>query len=293
MYGVGFDAGEGTGDDGNPRSSEGAGVGGLSFESSVALPPPDVVATWLAALVARDGATAVIKALLQSVAGDRIMDITEQICEQQFGREPVLADSLGEVRTRRLAVPHGASWRLVCSSSAHCALSHLLCVQRAWEATPRAGATSPESVYLLDRKRPRADRDGASLFKFRRCWHCEPYMGKSTEVCTAVQTFQGLAADVEEQAEKVREAEEFGDGQGQARRAARFFMYRLYVKTVFGFLGKGKRIRIPPCVVEHIRARFPEPACELGCRCKLGGQLFRCSLYTGHRDAPNADAGGE
>ena len=148
----------------------------MSFESSVALPPPDVVATWLAALVARDGATAVIKALLQSVAGDRIMDITEQICEQQFGREPVLADSLGEVRTRRLAVPHGASWRLVCSSSAHCALSHLLCVQRAWEATPRAGATSPESVYLLDRKRPRADRDGASLFKFRRCWHCEPYM---------------------------------------------------------------------------------------------------------------------
>jgi len=260
MYGVGFDAGEGTGDDGNPRSSEGAGVGGLSFESSVALPPPDVVATWLAALVARDGATAVIKALLPSVAGDRIMDITEQICEQQFGREPVLADSLGE---------------------------------QVWEATPRAGATSPESVYLLDRKRPRANRDGASLFKFRRCWHCEPYMGKSTEVCTAVQTFQGLAADVEEQAEKVREAEEFGDGQGQARRAARFFMYRLYVKTVFGFLGKGKRIRIPPCVVEHIRARFPEPACELGCRCKLGGQLFRCSLYTGHRDAPNADAGGE
>ena len=41
-----------------------------------------------------------IKALLQSVAGDRIMDITEQICAQQFGREPVLVDSLGEVRTR-------------------------------------------------------------------------------------------------------------------------------------------------------------------------------------------------
>ena len=137
MYGVGFDAGEGTGDDGNPRSSEGAGVGGLSFESSVALPPPDLVATWLAALIARDGATAVIKALLPYVAGDRIMDITEQICEQQFGREPVLADSLGEVRTRRLAVPRGASWRLVCSSAAHCALSHLLCVCSGCGRRPR------------------------------------------------------------------------------------------------------------------------------------------------------------
>ena len=57
-----------------------------------------------------------IKALLQSVAGDRIMDITEQICAQQFGREPVLVDSLGEVRTRTglwsLAAPTGL-WSVV------------------------------------------------------------------------------------------------------------------------------------------------------------------------------------
>ena len=105
MYGVGFDPGEVTGDDGG----DGTGDSGLCFESSTGLlPPPAEVATWLAALIARDGATAVIKALLQSVAADRVMSITEQICAQQFGREPVLADVLGEVRTRRHAVPRGA-----------------------------------------------------------------------------------------------------------------------------------------------------------------------------------------
>ena len=56
MYGVGFDAGEGAGDDCGPPSGECTDTGGLSFESNVALPPPDEVATWLAALIARDGA---------------------------------------------------------------------------------------------------------------------------------------------------------------------------------------------------------------------------------------------
>ena len=65
-------------------------------------------------------------------------------------------------------------------------------------------------------------------------------------------------------------------------------MYRLWVYTTFGYLGKGNRVRIPPCVVEGIRCRFREP----GCNCALGGPLFQCTAhgYTGHREAPAADS---
>ena len=70
----------------------------------------------------------------------------------------------------------------------------------------------------------------------------------------------------------------------EVRRAARYQMYRKWVYARYGKLGKGIRIRVPPCVVEHIRARFREP----NCKCKLGGELFRCTEhgYVGHHDAP-------
>ena len=71
------------------------------------------------------------------------------------------------------------------------------------------------------------------------------------------------------------------------RRAARYYLYRKYVFERWGRLGKGKRVRIAPCVVEYIRNRFREPACETGCKCAVGGALFRCPLYTGHREAPD------
>ena len=70
-----------------------------------------------------------------------------------------------------------------------------------------------------------------------------------------------------------------------ARRAARYYMYRKWVYEKHGILGKGNRVRIPPCVVEYIRDRFREP----GCQCALGGPLYDCSDYRGHRDAPAAD----
>ena len=73
----------------------------------------------------------------------------------------------------------------------------------------------------------------------------------------------------------------------EARRAARYFLYRKYVYiSEGGPIGTGVRIRIPPCVVERIRHRLREPGCERECRCALGGPLYRCSKYVGHRDAP-------
>ena len=67
------------------------------------------------------------------------------------------------------------------------------------------------------------------------------------------------------------------------RRAARYYLYRKYVLQAHGFLGAKVRVRIPRCVVEHIRSRFREP----GCDCQVGGPLYNCTAhgYTGHRDA--------
>jgi hypothetical protein len=65
-------------------------------------------------------------------------------------------------------------------------------------------------------------------------------------------------------------------------------MYRRYVYAVYGTLGQGVRIRIPPCVMEAIRHRLREPACN----CPTGGPLANCSMpgfpqhgYTGFKDA--------
>jgi hypothetical protein len=74
------------------------------------------------------------------------------------------------------------------------------------------------------------------------------------------------------------------------RRAARYFMYRKWVYHAHGPMGKGNRVRLPPCVVELIRDRFR----ELGCDCPMGGPLYGfvggdCGGghgYKGHRAAP-------
>jgi len=46
-------------------------------------------------------------------------------------------------------------------------------------------------------------------------------------------------------------------------------MYRKWVYHAHGPMGKGNRVRLPPCVVELIRDRFREP----GCDCPMGGPL--------------------
>ena len=67
------------------------------------------------------------------------------------------------------------------------------------------------------------------------------------------------------------------------RRAKRYYLYRKFVATAYGHLGKGNRVHIPLCVVEGIRHAFREP----GCKCARGGPLGSCTEhgYAGHRDA--------
>ena len=75
MFGTGFDPGDGgcdgasggTATDGQVAARFGVDGGALE------LPDIDQLPAHLAALVARHGATAVVRALLQSVSGDRLM----------------------------------------------------------------------------------------------------------------------------------------------------------------------------------------------------------------------------
>ena len=97
-------------------------------------------------------------------------------------------------------------------------------------------------------------------------------------------TLSGLRQELEEQLRQVEEEETLGDEHSGARRSARYFLYREYVRSAFGFLGRNKRVRIPPCVVEYIRDKLREPGCE----CVTGGPLYVCKQYTGHRDVEEA-----
>ena len=123
-------------------------------------------------------------------------------------------------------------------------------------------------------------------YHHERCWHCEPEFGRQDDVCTAVQVLGDLDVDFDDQKQQVEEYEALWGVSDAARAAARFYLYRKWVSVAYGQLGKGKRIRIPPCVVEYIRDRFRAS----GCKCAVGGPLFRCRDYVGHRDAPGGAA---
>ncbi len=172
---------------------------------------------------------------------------------------------------------------------------------------------------LIDRTPARGPAGQPSIFKFSKCWLCEPAFGESDEVCEAIRALGSLEADVEEYDAEVQNAEEArppprtpvptsaavtltpsapwqtGDDARFARRAARYHLYRKWVHLVHNRLGKRVRVRIPPCVVEFIRDRYREP----GCTCSVGGPLYGTvggggdcvgrHGYTGHREAQAAD----
>ena len=114
---------------------------------------------------------------------------------------------------------------------------------------------------------------------------------------------ESLAEDIRAQEDRVEDEEQHFEPDENVRRAARYFMYRKWVSVKFDNipLGKGNRVRIPPCVVECIRDHFREPAgpgCASPvpgalCACARGGplfSLFACKQYTGHREAPAEDS---
>jgi len=122
----------------------------------------------------------------------------------------------------------------------------------------------------------------------KRCWHCEPFVGKRAARCDAVALLESLEADLQEVTIRIAQEEMKGGASSAARKSARYFLYRKWVGEQWGVLGRGVRIRIPPCVIEAIRNRFREP----GCDCLLGGPLYCCVVhgYIGHRDAADVES---
>lgn len=158
--------------------------------------------------------------------------------------------------------------------------------------TPQTAPTR-SNIGMLDRRHPA----GGAAVPFgaapgivpMTCWSCKPDYGEGPgATCAAITLLNEpeLQAELEALRVSVDQDEAEAGVSAQARRAARYCMYRHYVREHWGTLGRGKRIRLPRCVVEAIRDTFREP----DCKCKLGGPLFACTAhgYTGHRDAPAA-----
>ena len=104
-------------------------------------------------------------------------------------------------------------------------------------------------------------------------------------MCVSVALLDGLEGEMAEISARLAAEEEAYGVAHEMRKNARYIMYRKWVGEKWGYLGRGKRIRIPPCVVEAIRHRFREP----GRNCQRGGpdwKLFNCVEhgYTGHRE---------
>lgn len=176
-----------------------------------------------------------------------------------------------------------------------------------WEAatpSPARSTASSTNTRLLTGPRQAAQRN-PSVFRYGHCWHCEPGFGREDDTCDALKTLGELASEMSDKEEDTLQSEEVrspashrlvpvrlmarppswqaGDDPKLVRRAARYYLYRKWVWETHSYLGRYNRVRVPPCVVEHIRNRFREPDCE----CPMNGELFRCTRhgYTGHREA--------
>jgi len=227
--------------------------------SALRLPPVGEEEVWLAALVEERGEVAVVRALLRVVPAQRVLSIVETLCKQEFGDECIVVYEDGQ--------------------------------EGLWETTRGLlGPTTSTSPDLLLTSTTTSQSRGYLAYHPKRCWHCEPDtdFGRPDPVCTAVQVLGGLNVDFDDQKQQVDEYEALWGVSDAARAAARFYLYRKWVSVAYDRLGKGKRIRIPPCVVEYIRDRFRAS----GCKCALGGPLYACRDYVGHRDASGGGAGG-
>jgi hypothetical protein len=116
-----------------------------------------------------------------------------------------------------------------------------------------------------------------------RCQCCDEVFGDGTSQCTALATLDSLHDHLEERDRIVDEELECGFDPAATFRSARWYMYRTYVATKWGHLGRHNRVRIPDCVLAAIRARYPAP----GCDCVTMHALATCTRhgYVGFREA--------
>ena len=174
---------------------ENSGASSAPEAPGLPLPPPGQLDEWLRAIEQRDGLEALLKALLRTVSKDHLMETTERLCNTEWGEEPLIASGTGAVRR----CPLDGSILI---------LLLLLCVpQVRWEqASPARSTTSTVGTIALQ-SRPSYTGEAASLYRFRRCWHCEPDFGRQDDCCRAQEVLGSLEAEAEEQDEEVQEAD--------------------------------------------------------------------------------------
>jgi len=213
------------------------------------LPSKELVGEWLRQLLLRDGVDSVAQAMVVACPPSQTMRFMQELCSWFGGVEPTLDDG-----------------------------------QALWESSRR-------SVPTLEFKRRRLaiGHESSSTaivpFKYDFCDHCEPQIGgEPGERCKGMSIFDTLQDDLEAQDELVKDEQEHGNITSGPLRAARYYMYRKYVFAAHGLLGKRVRIRIPPCVIQAIRFRFPQPGCDCA-----QGVIHLCTEhgYVGHREAPS------
>ena len=75
------------------------------------LPPAAAVPKWTAALVARDGLEAMVAAILKSSPPDRVLAVTEALCNQRLGIEPMIDGDNAQVNSiHEDSKRHGVRW---------------------------------------------------------------------------------------------------------------------------------------------------------------------------------------
>lgn len=235
--------------------------------SELQLPPGADVGRWLAALVARDGPETIAQALFASVKGDDLRRMVKIMCDSTWGPEPLNENGdTFEATPTPITTGFGDG-----EFDTHYGSDGF--------EFPLAISYSRNGVLTTPPLQP---------FVYKKCWHCEPDRGRSSDSCESMKLLESLSFDMEAQVERVADGDEELEPDPDVRRAARYFMYRKWVANKFDNipLGKGNRVRIPPCVIECIRDNFREP----GCTCPKGGALANCKDhgYTGHREAPQA-----
>ena len=224
--------------------------GETAQRAGVVLPALAELSSHMSQLVQRHGAAAVVAELLKVVPARQL----RAACDAAWGVRPDDPDE----QARLIAMGEAAP--VVTPQTAH-------------------GRT----VGILDRRSPisAAVPFEAHGIIYRQCWHCEPGFGRQdlASQCDATVLLESDEMKAELAALKlgVDEREAVEGVSAEARKAARYCMYRKYVGEQWGVVGRGKRIRLAPCVVEAIRDSF-------------GGQLFSCTShgYTGHRDLPES-----
>ena len=176
------------------------------------LPTLAELPSFMPQLVQRHGAAAVVAELLKVVPASQL----RAACDAAWG----VQHDEPEERARRMAIGEVAP-----------------------VVTPLTGQA--RTVGILQQRSPigAAVLFGTDGIIHRQCWHCEPEFGRHDAQCSAVALLESDELKAELAALKdgldAREAEE--GISAEARKAARYCMYRKYVGEQWGVIGRGKR----------------------------------------------------